>query len=347
MPFVTSIRGNYRNPKKNADVSIQDIFEITGGDEIYTVGGYTIHTFTSVGASELNIKLKNGVPERAMALVGSSLTAEYLVVAGGGAGGSRHGGGGGAGGMVVSTAAILGTGSYPTFVGAGGAGITGDSQGNDGQQSTFSTVTANGGGGGASWQATTTGRAGGSAGGSSGPSTGPTAANQPASLPLSGTGFGFPGGNTTVWGNPVGLLRVGSGGGAGGAGRQANGFQGVDWGNTGGANAFISVGGDGRANSAPGISYFWAGGGGGAGWNETGGQGGQGGGGGGIGSPPGLGNTQGINAGTNSTNAVGATGGVGGNGGTNTGGGGGGGQQVPSTGGNGGPGIIVVRYLSS
>jgi hypothetical protein len=335
MPFVSSIRGNYRNPKSNSDVSIHDRFKITGGDEVYTVGGYTIHMFTNVGPSQLTIEPVGNMPEKAIALAGTTLTAEVLAVAGGGAGGSRHGGGGGAGGMIVSAASILSVGNYPTFVGAGGARFTADALSPSGQNSTFGSAIALGGGGGSAWG----GGLGQSPGGSG---SGGTQANgvvggnatQPVSPGLSNSqGFGFPGG-TCYYDGP--LLGGGGGGGAGGGGGNASGPK-------------AGNGGSGRANSILGTNYFWAGGGGGGTWNGTiGGDGGAGGGGGGAGGTSGIGGTGSLNSGqTPPSYGPTATGTFGGDAGTNTGSGGGGCNQTPSTGGAGGPGIIVVRYRSS
>lgn len=114
-----------------------------GGDLVYTivVGGttYRVHEFKTVGSSSLNV-LEGG-------------TFEYLAVGGGGGGGSNAGGGGG-GGYVRSGSASIVTGVIAISVGAGGTGGPNNSpSGTNGQVSTMSgliTVTAEGGGGGAS-----------------------------------------------------------------------------------------------------------------------------------------------------------------------------------------------------
>lgn len=338
MPFVYSVRGRHNSPKEIKEDSAVNYLRITGGDKIYTAGGYVIHCFLQTGQSELNIEpISDNLPAKAISLLSNGLEVEYLVVGGGGAGGSRHGGGGGAGGMVYG-AGTLATGPNAVTVGAGGAAITGDSQGNVGQNSSLTPqIVARGGGGGGSWGPGGSASSGASGGGSSNSALPVTGfAQTPAGLLPHSSSWGNPGGSSTVWGNPIGYLRVGGGGGAGEAGTNAE-LQGP---NGGGFNA---RGGDGKASSITGTQYFWAGGGGGAGWAERGGQGGQGGGGGGIGNPAGTGGP-GINNGGTSSAQTGQTGGNGGSGGTNTGGGGGGGQQVPSTGGAGGPGIVVVRY---
>jgi hypothetical protein len=97
---------------------------------------------------------------------------EVLVVAGGGSGGTSTlgnggGGGGGAGGVIYNSAYQLTNAAAITVtVGAGGAGqSTNNSQGNDGSNSVFGSLTAIGGGGGGGAGANTTGRNGGSGGG--------------------------------------------------------------------------------------------------------------------------------------------------------------------------------------
>lgn len=327
MPFVSSIRREYTHTKNtNKD------FEVTGGDIVYTAGGYKIHMFTNVGDHELLITHKD--PNK-MYIAGTTYleNLEFLVVGGGGGGGARHGAGGGAGGMVVGTGIDYSTGSTPITVGARGNGGPGEAKGADGQASRFGAVTALGGGGGGSWTppgGNFPGRSGGSGGGAAGSNNQSSGAGQQGNQPLNGQGFGNRGGRSTPWGNPINRLRIGGGGGAGAQGTDAN------------LNTSSDIsGGVGRQNSILGTNYFWAGGGGGAGWAETGHDGGQGGGGGG--STGGTGGN-GLNDGSNGTGGSQSASTNGGAGGTNTGGGGGGGQQTPSTGGPGGPGIVVVRY---
>lgn len=336
MPFISTIRKNYKNSQHDAGTQ----FEVTGGDVVYTAGGYKIHVFTQVGDSSLNINYAGN--SNNLALRKTGLDIEFLVVGGGAAGGSRHGGGGGAGGMIVSNISSLGIGPYAVTVGGGGTGVGpaggGDSVGPSGQSSVFSTVTAVGGGGGGSWAPGGNANPGGSGGGATGSSNNNFGSNtQTELLPLNARGFGNPGGVSTVWGNQIGFLRCGGGGGAGGKGGDATRAPQSGNGNTG-------VGGEGRASSILGTNYFWAGGGGGAGWGEPGAPGGRGGGGGGShGGQGAIGYNSG-SAGAHPTGNLATDGSFGGNAGQNTGGGGGGGQQVPSTGGSGGPGIVVVRY---
>jgi fibronectin-binding autotransporter adhesin len=338
VPFVYSVRGQHNNPKKVESDSAIDYLTVSGGDKIFTAGGYVIHCFLQTGVSELKINtVSNNLPSKVTSLLNQGLEVEYLVVGGGGAGGSRHGGGGGAGGMVVGSGA-LGIGPNAVSVGLGGASITGDSTGNPGGNSSLTPlIIARGGGGGGSWGPGGNANSGGSGGGSSGPSVGISGVAQaPTSVLPASQSFGNPGGSSTVWGNPIGYLRVGGGGGAGTPGTSAElvGPNGA---------GFNARGGDGKLSSILGSEYYWAGGGGGAAWAERGGQGGIGGGGGGTGNPAGTGGP-GLNTGGTSDAETGGTDGVGGSAGANTGGGGGGGQQVPSTGGAGGPGIVVVRY---
>jgi hypothetical protein len=107
MPFVSSIRGNYKKTE-----STGSRFKVTGGDSIMTAGGYRIHTFLKDGDSELNIEfLAHNQPAEIRQLV-SSLSVEYLVVGAGG------GGGGGGGGTAASPFGAVGFSS-----GGGGAGV--------------------------------------------------------------------------------------------------------------------------------------------------------------------------------------------------------------------------------
>ena len=157
-----------------------------------------------------------------------------LVVAGGGGGGSA---GGGAGGIVTSSnfSVTAGT-SYPVVVGAGGSGSAHSNGGN----SSFSTLTAIGGGNGGygcSNLSTTTGGNGGSGGGGWG--CGGTSSG--------GTGTqGYAGGSGTA-ASPI----DGGGGGGGAGGLGANGP----------ANVRDNLGGIGIASSISGTSVVYAAGG--------------------------------------------------------------------------------------
>lgn len=191
--------------------------------------------------------------------------------------------------------------------------------------------TAVGGGGGASEYSVNTSPAsfGGSGGGVAGGSS--------VTFGLGISGQGFQGGATP------GNFYPGGGGGAG-----TTGTTGVSTG---------AKGGDGISSAILGTTYYWGGGGGGAGYTNIAGNGGAGGGGGGAplnggsasGTGGGYGNTQGINAGSNSLSGAltpAQPNVIGGSGGTNTGGGGGGGSHYDKTnaGGSGGSGAVIIRY---
>ena len=264
---------------------------------------------------------------------------QVLVVAGGGGGGSDMGGGGGAGGVIYNNSYTITSGSVINVtVGNGGSGAAagvGQARGTNGNNSLFGSLTAIGGGGGASCHDRSTSPAGdgGSGGGASGGGT----------LPSGGQGGGGYGGGirglgTLGQGNDGGTglysWYPGGGGGAGGAGSS-------------GPN--IPNGGPGLLFSAMSPYYFGGGGGGSAYSVSPGGNGGIGGGGGGaIGTTTGgVGLNNGSPGGGGGINSWANT--PGGNAGANTGGGGGGGSHYNSNnyGGNGGSGIVIVRYYGS
>ena len=263
-------------------------------------------------------------------------TVDVLIVAGGGSAAYGNGswwgaGGGGAGGLIYRPAfPVTPGGSVSYTVGAGGPapantrvpGGNSESTGKEGQDSTFGTLTAKGGGGGAgdgcypsgahpSTQSSGSGGRGGSGGGGSGPapqSHGSVGnreggqSTQPGEPGDSGTyGFGTHGGGGSQ----------GPGGGGGGAG--ANGSHAGPPGGDGGV---------GKAYSISGSSVTYAGGGGACNYpGHTGGEG----------QAQGTGGSGG-----------GGNGGVDGNGvpGTNNRGGGAGGGGGAS----GGSGIVIVKY---
>lgn len=126
-------------------------FAATGGT-VTTHGSYKVHTFTGSGSLHVST---------------GSETVSAIVVAGGAGGGTSYGGGGGGGGVVVTTFTANktynngGLGYHPITIGAGGNEATGNyNQGNystgpyDGNDSTVvhagGTITAEGGGFGAS-----------------------------------------------------------------------------------------------------------------------------------------------------------------------------------------------------
>ena len=274
-----------------------------GGDIIQTDGTYWYHAFKTSGSF---------TPL-------TTLSTDVLVVAGGGAGGGSTGGGGGAGGVCYQSGRSVSS-SKTVIVGAGAA-----SGGLPGNNSSFDTIIALGGGKGLS-EGEMTGASGGSGGGGGrGTGTGSAGPGGSATQSSSGgaTGYGNSGGNGSNTGN-----YNQAGGGGGGAGAS-------------GANASSGVGGNGGVGlntwstwatvTGTGDSGYYAGGGGGSfiGYNSAGtkGSGGLGGGGGGA-------NSNGNNTTQNGTAGT-----------ANTGGGsGGGGNGGSSTGGAGGSGIVIVRY---
>jgi hypothetical protein len=248
----------------------------------------------------------------------SSYSADVLVIAGGGSGGYSYGGGGGAGGLCYQTGrSLTSSTAYTVTVGAGAASKTTGGQGNDGSNSVFDTITANGGGGGGGFtsnpaNADLNGRAGGSGGGA--------AANNAVSGTVGATNQGTSGG-ATGYGFAGGLGSVsykgGGGGGAGEAGNTDGGASGGDGLNTWSTWANVT---------GTGVNGFYAGGGGGARSLADGGKwpGGEGGGGAGADD---QGATRSGTAGT-----------------VNTGGGGGGFYDTAGSSGAGGSGIVIVRY---
>jgi len=230
---------------------------------------------------------------------------EVLVVAGGGGGSgsdnpSDSGGGGGGGGVVHhATLTTTPAGTIAYAVGDGGAagansGTPSVRNGGVGSDSTFGSITADGGGyGGADG-----GGDGGSGGGSGRDSTSPGAATQGDSG--GGTGYGFAGGNG---GAEISNTDSGGGGGAGSVGGDAS------------ATSIGGDGGDGRLFSnftSYGVSGYFAGGGGGGGATTPGAAGSGGGGVGGDNSAGGnaTANTGGGGGGAQVQN-VGGTGGSG------------------------------------
>jgi hypothetical protein len=235
-----------------------------GGNSVFDSNGYRIHIFTSSGTFNM--------------FSGGFL--ETLVVAGGGGGGNGsstgyESGGGGAGGLIFNQSYLMNSGSYNIVIGAGGAGDT------NGQNSTFHTLTAIGGGKGAT--SPNGGGNGGSGGGGS------------HSMTTGGLGTSGQGNNGST---PISTSRGGGGGGAGASGNGSG---------PGGTGLQISIS---NTNS------YYAGGGGGVvpGQTISGGLGGG-------GSAPGTLNTNGsdgsINTGGGGGGAYGQSSGItGGNGGS-------------------------------
>ncbi|OPZ24556.1 MAG: Autotransporter-associated beta strand repeat protein [Lentisphaerae bacterium ADurb.BinA184] len=168
---------------------------------------------------------------------------EYLVVGGGGGGGGGHGGGGGAGGYLEGTSYQVNAQSYPVVVGSFGAGkLDNNGHGASGGNSQFATITAYGGGGGASrnWNSTMPD------GGSGGGNAHATRDNGNTLDPAQGNDGGVSGQND------VG----GGGGGAGAAGGAAT-------------PTVAGAGGAGKTSSITGFATGYAGGGGGGRYTGT------------------------------------------------------------------------------
>ena len=313
MPFISSIRSqsNVQQPEKAISESI---YEVTGGDKVYTAGGYTIHMFTTVGDHELTVKVKDKYKNSAIALQGagpSSVTAEYLVIGGGGSGGmglSTNGnGGGGAGGYITGSTPLSGT--TPITVG-GGAGPYPYNGSTPGSSSNLGPITGTYGGGGGYYYGSA-GQYGGSGGGAA-------------------TAYGA--GSGTTGGNPGSPYQYyWSGGGGGGASQSGQNHQ----------------GGLGTSSSITGSSVARAGGGGGGGNSSEPGGDGASGGGRGHGSTPNWGYSyysysQDPRGGWGVTHAYTANSGSGGGAGS---------YWAPSIawyqgGGYGASGLVVVRYPS-
>lgn len=243
--YVSLVSDTYRAAMETNMTKVYKPIPITSviatGGTVTTVGGYTIHAFTSSGNFVTSVDGQ----------------VEYLVVAGGGGGGGGTGAGGGGGGVIQGIISLT-AGTYTVTIGGGGAGagyVSPYSPGTNGQNSVFGTLTAFGGGGGGS---NASGFLYGVRGGSGGGSLGST-----------GQGLGIPGqgfaGGVTNFTTPY--YGGGSGGGAGGPG--------VDGTSSAGGN-----GGPGMMSSISGaVAYYAGGGGGGTYAGGTLGSGGTGGGG--------------------------------------------------------------------
>jgi hypothetical protein len=227
-----------------AQVQAWTNFNSGSGGTISYYGPYTIHTFT--GSATFTPSFSGQV--------------EVLVVAGGGSGGGSTGGGGGAGGLVyASSYGVSQNTGITVTVGAGGAGVSQTTVGNNGSNSVFGALTAIGGGGGGMTNGSSgaIGRNGGSGGGGA---------------HYTSLNFGTPG---------TGILGQGNNGGNGSAGDQSS-FPGGGGGGAGvvggdPTNSKSGNGGNGLTFSISGYSTTYAGGGGG-GSISNGGNGGVGGG---------------------------------------------------------------------
>jgi len=266
---------------------------------------HVVHTFTTVGSNTF--------------VLNRDRTVDYLIVAGGGGGGSDNAGGGGGGGVLADSGLVVPANStLEVVVGAGGA-PSGNNNKNDqtnGGNSSFSGLTAIGGGQGGNGEPGARARtAGGSGGGGHGERFGVDGA--PTINGAAGTpGQGFGGGN----GNRSATVGWGDGGGGGGAGAPGEDAAPLP--------AGPGDGGIGLASDITGTNHFYGSGGGGG--TERGtiasqrsGAGGTRSGGGGGGA---LGNVNG------------------GDGENEFGGGGGGSATTAFSGGAGGSGTVILRY---
>lgn len=273
-----------------------------GGNIIATDGTYWYHAFTSNGTFTPQV----------------GLSCDILQIAGGGGGGygGAGTGGGGAGGLLAFTNQTLASTGYAVTVGAGGAGGT-STNGVQGSNSQFGSLTASVGGGygGGSYQVT--GIVGGNGGSGGGAGAGNT-----------GTNWGQAGGTATSGQGFAGGVSINSGGGGGGGAGEVGSTDGTGHGGDG-VSSYSTWGSATLTGENISGTYWYAGGGGGSTYPSTQGIGGSGGGG---------------NSGIYSVNGAVAVAGT-----TNTGGGGGGAGYAnnnPGTqlGGAGGSGIIIVRY---
>lgn len=226
----------------------------------------TTYTFTIQASDGVNIS------NRTFSITSKyTVPIEYLVVAGGGGGAwgnvnNDGNGGGGAGGLLSGTTGYLIGSTFSISVGTGGAaGPSGGgfaSQGGNGGNSIFGSITATGGGGGGSDLTNTTdtsvrnGRNGGSGGGASTSGDGG----------IGGIGISGQGNNGGYANQPGGGGPGGGGGGGGGAGAI---------GGNGGQSSNGGAGGAGVSSSITGSALFYAAGGGGSSWTNSGGAGGS------------------------------------------------------------------------
>ena len=122
MPFIKSIRSTYEKSK----FDVLKRFEITGGDNIWTAGGYRFHEFTTEGLSALTIKDRYANPQDTLGLQVAATTIEVTGYAWGAGGGGAapqgwaYGAPGGGGGFATATAALAAGSTVATMVGGGG-----------------------------------------------------------------------------------------------------------------------------------------------------------------------------------------------------------------------------------
>jgi hypothetical protein len=215
-------------------------FEASGGTES-TDGDYKIHTFTSSGT---------------FTVTSGSADVEYMVIAGGGGGGNSYGysGGGGAGGYRTATGFTVDA-SVSVTIGAGG------SQGSDGSDSVFSTITSTGGGSGGG--TTGAGSAGGSGGGAGNQSTTYGAGNSGSFSPVEGYRGAVGQGSAS---DGLGNFRYFGGGGGGSSEYGGSNNEGAGQNSPLYSGAKRDLGGDGTSNDISGSAVTYATGGSANGW---------------------------------------------------------------------------------
>jgi hypothetical protein len=282
--------------------------------------------------TETELEMYNGTEWLAIKTVPNTINLYYLVIGGGGAGGgSYRAGGGGAGayrtnwnneaqggGQSVGSAFTVDVASTPTYsviIGSGGSPVSGNN-GGAGGTTTFATIVANGGTGGAKYEQPAPSNSGTGSGGGGGGHTGTLRAG------ASGGTYGYAGGA----GSNSGSYQCGGGGG----GAASAGIQG----NHSASRSNAGDGGSALASTITGSSILRAGGGGAGaygGGNSTGGgvNNGPASGGGGAGR-----GAYGYRTGESAT--------------ANTGSGGGGSPGSQNEiGGSGGSGLIILRYSNA
>jgi hypothetical protein len=233
--------------------SINEVYNIAGKyytGRIAAPAGGAVTTYEDGGTDYVIHSFLSGTTNFAVEKAG---TVDYLLVAGGGGGPTGGlGGGGGAGGMLTGTSLAVAIGEHPVAVGAGGPTWVSGAVVN-GEDTTFSGLTAIGGGGGAG-NPSASGNGGSGGGGH-------------AYASAYGTGTAGQGNNGGAGAGGGGSYGAGGGGGAGGAG--ANGVS------PNGGNGGVGLSNSLRTNTG----VFYAGGGGGLPWTGSYGTGGNGGGG--------------------------------------------------------------------
>ena len=308
---ATSSPGGITGTLSQAGSGIINITGLTAGTS-YT---FTVTATNSIGTSSSSLA-SNSITTTAAPTATS--TVDYLVVAGGGGGGFGSGGGGGGGGglRTASGYGVTAGSTYTVTIGDGGPASVAQGTPSAGNPSTFATITATGGGGGAS-NFTVNGQGGNGATGGGG-STYASSGGAGTSPYVQFAGFGGTGtlgynGGKGRYGLTVDDLTAGGGG--GGMGSAGNGIDANGNGN----------GGAGLSSNYSGTLITYSGGGGGGTYSSS------------VRPNPttlAIGRDGGANASRPFSPA---------NAESNRGGGGAGGTDA-SAGSNGGSGVVIVRY---